>query len=980
MPDCENMERPNPPAILRLRENLDDLGCSFSAIGDADIQVGDLLAKTVDDRVAPVGSIAMCVERIDARTLKLDFGNATNDAHWFAVTVQEIANGFKRVTLEELQAEVDATQGGNAEAPRLPEYFVRHNRFVSMLWLAQPICIGRCGRATSPNGGYRREHDLVIETSPLLLNFSTLCQERENPNTHSTNLDDPECLKTLLFESVQRGRRVFTPLMCWAVNTRANTPFIGGSRDVGMDDSFETGQVETSARKVEASVFPSMCSCGTSVMVARRESSVELDVSYAMWLGGPCETFEFLDRKACCQALRERWVPLPHGRDAISRFVANEGLTEPSALWSYYDTRARRKCSVRTLLGNIRKPNDGVNYANGPFSSDDNTTLNLDGQLVIANSSSRIEDGRFECDWREMNETVTVELLNRYGELYQPDTAPIEHFAMNLRDMARLVVHKELCADFPVYWPFGIQSKDAGDPGGVYESRIDLVGVGTSDGDPSECVLVKYKTRTEDSRNTPEEYLMRARDIAQLRLDAWMLYLNTGIVVSRAYTLQASRRQPEDGSKTVPRGVAVKLAIGDPKGGWASIHMTQLITRFAIHPHGNRSVVRYADEQFIAPDLSALMVGLGMKIGAALRYEEATGRHSIFSQVLRSSCFARAVDVAIGCAPSSGGIHIGLPDDCFISGGVARAQVYPSFQSQTARCLGQWTVLDSHAQMQREWATHTKSLSAKHAAFLGAGFVPVLFDRNGAGLLYCNSAFGLTIHRTQLGNPLPPTTSRSRIGATHKSLNHEQPASDVLRRTLTRAVHEAALSIESALVKVHGSRLHEVSSGRFWQMTTEDMAMHPPTSPLYLPQIRGPSDSDVSIYLELTTLNAMEAKGHGKSSRKPPRHYRQALSKWRTNSIAHCMHRLLNKRVSQVALALSGVHHEADQWTEDIGWPGSRNALLAAIDVLLSEGKRADGHTTPAKVGSESYAIVDLVRDQLLETLVASCQRLINDF
>ena len=407
--------------------------------------------------------------------------------------------------------------------------------------------------------------------------------------------------------------------------------------------------------------------------------------------------------------------------------------------------------------------------------------------------------------------------------------------------------------------------------------------------------------------------------------------------------------------------------------------MVRLITNFAIHPYGPHSVARYADDQFVVPDMTQLMVGLGLRTGKALEFEE-DGQHEIFSKVLRSSNFSVAVATAIDSSrvlhvgAAGAGVSLGLPDSCFAPGshGATTAKVHPGCQEDTAHPVGLKKLAE---QLPNKLGTHSSWLlghgpdgtdarlrCGAHAVMVTAGFVPVLFNGDGSALLYCNSASNLRVHRVQFKDKLSPVASGSAfvsLGALplfrknsagkvgfDKRLrfgNDTQAAPlammcESMRKKLANHVNRAASWIDDNLqLRVGELKLEQIEGPTFWEMTTNSIfrrhIVHADQVAQSFPAKTGPprvrefarinDEPYAPAPKEIAELASLPAV-HTHNLRRPSRRYTDKLRQLRRIALVRCVHRLVNTRLLRGSLALVGVspaiyerQDDPQKWTDD---------------------------------------------------------------
>ena len=280
--------------------------------------------------------------------------------------------------------------------------------------------------------------------------------------------------------------------------------------------------------------------------------------------------------------------------------------------------------------------------------------------------------------------------------------------------------------------------------------------------DAAECVVVEYKCRMELTAETAANiYRLESgtHDRFQLRLNMWMLYLCTGIWPSCGYIVQATRRITKEDILGPQQAAAIRGVVAKLPTETAGPEMVRLITRFAIHPFGPESVGRYCDGKILVPSLTRLMIALRLKVGKTLEYD-VHGRSVLFVQVLQNCKFSIAVDSAIGysnlgdsasrrrCHLDNANIHIGLPEHCFTpSPNGTKPGVWNDFRTSDA-------IIDASYAMRREWKAKiasgitvgpSKYINPAHSLLHRAGYLPILFDSNGMGLLFCNTTLDIQV-------------------------------------------------------------------------------------------------------------------------------------------------------------------------------------------------------------------------------------------
>jgi hypothetical protein len=891
----------------------------------------------------------------------------------------------------------------SSETNLFKDDIVRLESYNLYAWMLDRAYVASSTTTSTSASRYKSFEDLVVAASPILTKFVELSEDRAYTHAYENGpYDDIECeaLKDVMYKSLKRGRRIFTPSMNWLMRPRFRDKedgsalahmveldgniTIGEGIDVvmgeGLELETETYDIDVPPA-IDSGIFPYSSSYKLSSTAISYKNTIDepttsritrsknrdLDLQYATFASN--ELSDWGD-KGSCIAVLDRWQPLPPGRDYLTRFISQEGASMRTGLWSYCGTRAHRKCYARTLLGQLNADNDGIDYDQTQFQS---ANLNTDspphkmGDFVLAeNGYMNLEESlsQKQLKWFAMNEGVTTNtmLSSSYKARDATDTASIEHFTQNLRRMNRAVCKAdsqssvEVAAEFSVYWPFGMHSRKSNEVGRVYETRADLITWGQSlKDDKGGARLVEYKTRMEISANVKDIYVFKKSksDSLQLRLNTWMIYLDTGVFVPYAYVVQASRRTEDDEAprlavglprKPIPHGVVVRLSRHSEKE-WASPGMVRLITTFAIHPYGPNSIARYIDDVFFVPDLTALMLGLGLQVGKALVFEEDTGRHAVFSQVLMSCGFSRAVDTAIGksaCKDTS----LGLPDSCFAPGRTvgAGAKVHESLQDSVTNPIGLKSLL---ARFEAEWNTlecdkvPSASPTSACAVMRKAGFMPVLFNRDGNCLLYCRGNTRMTVHRTQFANRLSPLASRSAFVALSALPVFRESASGVkfdkrlrfgndtignpmamicerLRNKLARTVTLAATWIESKLSSEIGElQLERVEGSAFWEMTLNSIFRRHilDSSDVRIPhhpRVREFHEYETEPYAsepkQITELAALLST-HSYNLRRPSQRYRETLRKLRVSALCRCVHRLVNTRLLRGSLALVGVSH-----------------------------------------------------------------------
>jgi hypothetical protein len=565
-------------------------------------------------------------------------------------------------------------------------------------------------------------------------------------------------------------------------------------------------------------VFPGMCAhklinvysnihykqLGNTAISRDKDIEYQLCVNdglneYSMYKSDDSEVDgQWYNKRDFGKKLESLWVPilLSACPDFITKYVRDEGTAH--GYWSVVGTRVHRKCYLQALVCvDYRYREDFLEIVE-----------NAEIQQVVAIQNECMKKSVNNAVVNKLEFNVTVDMYERVfcnirKQAGCPDAILLEDFTANMMGVARCAIEhdgysdiKVLSPEYPVYWPFGMFSKTKERVGRAYETRVDLL-LSAKHIASGKCrvLLVEYKTRMEISQNGKKVFeLSDPKDRLQLRLNTWMLYLNTSIIPFASYIVQASRRvaaAADDQAGAAPeepvspdqhrvRGCVAKIKLARP-----SAPMVRLITRFAIHPYGDRSVSRYCDKQFMIPSMTKLLEALGYACDGHSFWEDLDkedGTHPIFTHILRGSCFNKKVMHLLEPEHADEAPLLCLPDGCVNHkqgdgiGGYVEEKLLQGAGTQQAR----WTDF-SNRWRAYDHSKDYKSSSSSYAVLqyddlVGAGsyanFVPVLFDINDDPLLYCNTKGDLQIveceqwHNTNAhrhSNSVAPAINQARI-------------------------------------------------------------------------------------------------------------------------------------------------------------------------------------------------------------------------
>jgi hypothetical protein len=401
-----------------------------------------------------------------------------------------------------------------------------------------------------------------------------------------------------------------------------------------------------------------------------------------------------------------------------------------------------------------------------------------------------------------------------------------------------------------------------------------------------------------------------ANDRLQLRLNTWMVYFNTGTMPRASYLVQASRSQKEG-----KEGCAAKMELAANGTLKNPVCMVKLITRFAIHPYGDASVARYADDRFIVPSMSHLLKALGLASGAKLQLDEQNGSHLIFTHILCGSRFNLAIAKATSVHCAAPEVHLRLPDLCLTDG--SNATVAPFVYGIARDTSIRWR------EFLRNWDKYYKSgddatkspitTAFRYGAMCGpkfSNFIPVLFSRDGTDckpILYCH--VDVQIGRCDAWPDqviLAPAINAGRIFRmvdgqlpTMKYRMKSDPGSSALvercrrdRDILNKSVFKVAKSINETLcTRGAPGWLDAITTDVFWKATT---------SGIYRPRLVGGHSPIIHEFAAESDEPYAPLPKSGK--RVTARRQEQT----RVTLLIRCIHRLINTRVLRASFALAG--------------------------------------------------------------------------
>ena len=202
-----------------------------------------------------------------------------------------------------------------------------------------------------------------------------------------------------------------------------------------------------------------------------------------------------------------------------------------------------------------------------------------------------------------------------------------------------------IAAEFPVVWPFGLNRTGKG-----YETRIDAV-VHLEDvvnnSSTGYVAIVEYKMRMEleapaESPSSPHiaasnfsrVLVENSRDKLQAESNAWLFYLNTGILPTFAIVVNSTRRQlplcaPDSvgarrryhsadwtGSETTDGDSVPCCYVAIKRLDFRRFYLLSMLDRFYWRPFGGTSAGKtgYVDSEYIVPDIQKLAAGFDSNV------------------------------------------------------------------------------------------------------------------------------------------------------------------------------------------------------------------------------------------------------------------------------------------------------------------------------------------------------------------------------
>ena len=641
-------------------------------------------------------------------------------------------------------------------------------------------------------------------------------------------------------------------------------------------------------------IFPNICShkltnVYSKLKYGRLGSAKDSDIQYTISTDGI-----WYDKHAFSAAL-EDWTT-HSANDYITRYARDEGTF--TGYWSVVGTRVHRKCYLQALRSKEYNYNsaflDAPDFAITADVYIGNKCITADGTRAIADAVICMYERIYDSD----RETAGC-----------PDAILLEDFTRNMMKITKAVVGDEaqvLSPECPVYWPFGLFSKREAEVGRAYETRVDLLMQSADD-----IILVEYKTRMEVTPHGKQIYeLCNADDRLQLRLNTWMVYFNTGTMPRTSYLVQASRSQQEG-----KEGCVAKIELA-PNGTLKNpVCMVKLITRFAIHPYGDASVARYADDRFIVPSMTHLLKALGLASGAKLQLDEENGSHLIFTQILCGSRFNLAIAKATSGHCAAPDVHLRLPDLCLTDG--SNPTIAPCVYGTAQDTICRWRKFREGWHKYYEFDDdETKSAvtaAFRYGAMCGpefSNFIPVLFSRDGADckpILYCH--VGVQIGRCDtwpdqviLAPAINPGSIFRMVDGqlpTMKYRMKSDPGSSALvercrrdRDILNKSVYKVAKSINETLcTRGAPGWLDAITTDVFWKATTTG---------IYRPRLVGGHSPIIHEFA------AESDEPYAPLPKSAKRVTARRQEQTRVSLLIRCIHRLINTRVLRASFALAG--------------------------------------------------------------------------
>ena len=524
------------------------------------------------------------------------------------------------------------------------------------------------------------------------------------------------------------------------------------------------------------------------------------------------------------------------------------------------------------------------------------------------------DEGKFVTKLVELYQPSRIRKPRRARMGCSPDGWLVQQFAYNAwsavcalqsndqRPLCPIAVEKR------VVWPFGLHSNKGGwqntrgSCGKPYETRIDLV-CRAIDGSKG-VTIVEYKTKMERPRGNPNDkhadgvFLLGSKcrkDCLQPVLNAWLYYLQTGVLPEQAVILYATRRYdmqgPSDGDSEVTGIQRAVVGVMNFKAAAAKPWCRRVISEFAWGPYGQGSIARYMDDIVMVPDLSALSLAI---FGDGAKAFDDDGLLTIFTKVLAGSRFyhrLQAVDRPFSSTPRTRFKFI-LPAGCLVAGSARPAKL----------SIAKLEVLQKNWHRCKTKKSPANPFPVENLQF-GENEVqwkPIVFSDRGVPLMLCNAQHHMEISFSMAGHvnygavadqmlvpwgglgvfrrPALVTVDR-RVVAPSYLKSH--PTTQ-LRLQLFDAVDIAAGVICDSIDTTG------VSNAAFWKMTVDNVY-----------RINLTSGGPVVREFALSSIDPQ----HGGPAPPPTTLDRREFKKL---SIVRCLHRLVNTRVMRAMVALSG--------------------------------------------------------------------------
>ena len=380
------------------------------------------------------------------------------------------------------------------------------------------------------------------------------------------------------------------------------------------------------------------------------------------------------------------WEPIPKDRDYITHRTYSNLQSEEGnhQLWTNIGVEAHERLFVYALMGRytIRDNEYGIGLADygegekvktqsidnvfpatkfdmvdGRCEFTDTELLELDGEGVIRLDQNQLctmcpkleptskLNGMY--DWARPYTSSPRSLVKAYADnSYLAMREAVNTTGFKEANWPNLASHggeveiKYVLPEYPVSWPYGTIGNDSKLQGGLngYETRIDCMCVLTLQGKPIVAV-VEYKMRMElmprvdrgnnawDAANNFCNVLMgNSRDKLQVESNAWLYYLNTGIIPTVAIIVNGTRRLPMHASDSnqlqrVSRRVTPETCGCKVHGGSHPIpccyvafkpldfrrrYLLSLLDRLVARPLGKNTFTSYADQNYVIPDLAGV--------------------------------------------------------------------------------------------------------------------------------------------------------------------------------------------------------------------------------------------------------------------------------------------------------------------------------------------------------------------------------------